>query len=180
MRITKIMAEEMAKHLVSNSESAIRLKGEIKQFIENLESDYMKHLPQIIKDCFEKYPNYVETSAGFTIHNGENLHKEISKHLLDFAGLRNKIFPRNKRYYGVGFVLGSDYKIVYDKYSELIDEVSRIKDIESQLQGLIYSLSTIPRIIKEYPELSSFVEKYNVKKEQALSTNYRSLIEKLK
>lgn len=180
MRITRTMAEEMAKHLVSNSESAIRVKGEIKQFIENLESDYMKNLPQIIKDCFEKYPNYVETGVGFYITNGENLRKDIGDELLIFSGLKNKPFPRSRNHYRVLFNLGSDYNIVYDEYSRLTDEVSRINGIENQLRGLIYRLSTIPRIVKEYPELSAFVEKYKVKTGQEITPNYRSLIEKLK
>lgn len=180
MRITKTMAEEMARHIVLNSEAFLRTQKGVKGLIGILEVKYNEQLPQVVKDCFEQYPNYIKTGTHFYIHNGKNMNFVISYGLIQFFILKLKLLPNNFNGGYNKINLGEHYDEISAMYVSLRGSMRDIKDIESQLRSIIYRLATIDRIVKEYPELVVFAEKYRVKTGQELAPNYRSLIEKLK
>ena len=180
MRITKTMAEEMAKHIVLNSEAFLRTKKGVKGLLSILEIEYNKQLPQVVRDCFEQYPNYIKTGTHFYIHNGKNMNLEISYDLIQFALLKLKLLPNSANGGYNRINLGEQYDEISGMYISLRGSMRDIKDVESQLKGILYRLTTIDRIVKEYPELVVFVGKYKVKTGQEIAPNYRSLIEKLK
>ena len=167
MRITKDVAEETAKKMISKK--TLELKKMKSDFSDKIRKVKVKEIPKQVIETYEFHPNYFN-KIGIVYLRGLGFNN-------DPISVQN--YPYDNNYYlelteknGVSILL-----IEFNKIKSLEKE---IKDLKLEIETALYStLRTYKRVEESFPEALEFLPPINNNK-TALVVNLSSLRDKIK
>jgi hypothetical protein len=169
MRITKDVAEETAKKMISKK--SLELKKLSSDFSDKIRKMKVKQIPKNVIETYEYFPDYF--NACFSVYlKGVGFNNDC---------IKVQKYPYNGNYY---LELNSNTSVVSN---ELLKQFNKIKSLEKEIKDLkleietaLYStLRTYKRVEESFPEALEFLPPMNNNK-TALVVNLSSLRDKIK
>jgi hypothetical protein len=139
MRITKEIAEQVARLLCTKKKEAINAKKKV--LAEYNTVIYLRHLPDDIVKAFKKKPNYFNKQTSTRI-NGSGLGYEFYQ--LD------DVQPTDQR---TSITASEDEaKFIVKASNEITDLQIQYNEIVKEIEAALYNLRTYNNVEKEFPE----------------------------
>lgn len=147
MKVSKQMANDLAKTLVSHRRPAIE-KAE-KQLRELADKIFKKTIPANVLAFYEKSPEYIRKTGGFYVSGNGFVYSMI--HL-------SKSLPSKSEY---PTIIPSDKDCEALKVLlERVDELKKNRDdLMKRSERAILDLSSTKRVATEFPELSDYLKR---------------------
>lgn len=143
MRITTEIAKDCAEALCKNKREEI--EKEHKELGVRVRDEYMKYVPELVKECFKKHTSFIATTHNVWLGGS---FKNIKIDVVDV--------PRRPNY---------DARLMDGNESAFLDDAQRLNkrlyslnNLQERLEKTIKALGTSAKVLEAFPELAEILK----------------------
>lgn len=146
-RVTKDIAEEVA--LKMTAPIKIEVDKHKKELADAMLVVMQNRIPQVVKDAFEKHPEYFDTIERVYLQgngfNGQEV--RTSKRFISKSGNYSTTVQLND----------AEHKIIWDLYRKYEEKEKEYKDLTKSIETTLYQLKTYNAVGKNFVEAVPFL-----------------------